>query len=94
LAYAVHDDTKNRNIADRKMVNELVSIPDLAQREKLERATVTPIISAKDRFGLGIKKLSSEVKWSDYLAEELHKPMKTFPEEVGLRPWYRQNLCR
>ncbi len=44
LAYAQHDDTKNRNIADRKMINELMSIPNPTRREKVERPIVTPII--------------------------------------------------
>ena len=51
LAYAAHDDTKIE-ISPTKMDNELVSIPYPTQREKLERAIVIPIISAKEIFGL------------------------------------------
>lgn len=56
LAYAEYPDTANRNIADRKMITELDSIPNPTLRERMERAIVTPILSTKQRFGLGLKK--------------------------------------
>ena len=45
LAYAKHQDTANRNIADRIMVNQLNSIPNPTLREQMERAIVTPILA-------------------------------------------------
>ena len=56
LAYAKHPDTANRNIADRIMINQLNSILNPTAREKMERAIVTPILSTKEKFGLGLKK--------------------------------------
>ena len=56
LAYAKHPDTANRNIADRIMINQLNSIPNPTAREKMERAIVTPILSTKEKFGMGFKK--------------------------------------
>ena len=56
LAYAKHRDTANRNIADRIMINQLKSIPNPTLREQMERAIVMPILSTKEKFGLGVKK--------------------------------------
>jgi len=56
LAYAKHQDTANRNIADRIMVNQLNSIPNPTLKEQMERAIVTPILATNEKFGLGIKK--------------------------------------
>ena len=53
LAYAEHSDTTNRNIADKRMVNEIDSIPNPTFREKVERAIVKPIIAGKAKCGLG-----------------------------------------
>ena len=39
------------------MMNGLHSIPNPTFRERMERAIVTPILSNKQRFGLGLKKL-------------------------------------
>jgi hypothetical protein len=55
LAYATRSDTANRNVADRAMLNELDSISDPTTREQIERAIIKPIISMKQRFGLGVK---------------------------------------
>ena len=46
----------------------------------MERAIVTPILSTKEKFGLGFKKAqgpkkSQNLRWTDALAEELHKPV-------------------
>lgn len=54
LAYAQHSDTATRNIADRKMINELNSIPNPTIRERIERTIVKPILAAKVNFGLGL----------------------------------------
>jgi hypothetical protein len=37
------------------MLNELDSISDPTARERIERAIIKPIISMKQRFGLGVK---------------------------------------
>jgi hypothetical protein len=37
------------------MLNELDSISDPTARERIERAIIRPIISTKQRFGLGVK---------------------------------------
>jgi hypothetical protein len=55
MSYATHSDTANGNVADKVMLNELDSISDSTARERIERAIAKPIISTKERFGLGIK---------------------------------------
>jgi len=90
LAYAAHDDTKNRNIADRKMINELVSIPNPTKRERIERSIVTPIISAKERFGLGIKKNPGRCEMDRSTCRRITQTRtETFPEKEGLCEWNR-----
>ena len=56
LAYNNYSDTSNRNIADRTMLNELNNISNPTIRERIERAVVKPILSAKSSLGLGFKK--------------------------------------
>ena len=53
LAYAEHQDTENRNKADRAMVEELDIIENPTLRERIERSIVKPILRTKARFGLG-----------------------------------------
>src|ERR1043165_1329025 len=57
LAYDRYSDTASRNIADRAMLNELNNIPNPSVRERIERAVVKPILSAKSSLGLGLKKV-------------------------------------
>ena len=53
LAYAEHQDTENRNKADRTMLEEVNRIEKPTLRERIERSVVKPIIGTKARFGLG-----------------------------------------
>ena len=55
LAYGRYSDTANRNAADIVMVNDLNNIPSPTLRERIERAVVKPILSAKSSLGLGLK---------------------------------------
>jgi hypothetical protein len=55
MSYAAHSDTPNRNVAHRVMLNELDSISDPTARERIEHVIIKPIISTKERFGLGVK---------------------------------------
>jgi Phospholipase A2-like domain/Domain of unknown function (DUF5679) len=55
LAYNLHKDTENRNIADREMLQQLDSIDNPSTREKIEMAIIKPIINTKQKFGLGLK---------------------------------------
>src|SRR6218665_3553238 len=70
LAYAHHEDTANRNAADREMITELNNINNPSVRERIERAIVMPILSTKAHFGLGVpnkidsKKLKNVMKKS------------------------------
>jgi len=79
LAYAQYPDTASRNVADREMVDELNKIPNPTFRERVERAIVKPILATKANLGLGLASSDSKsdlkVKWTDQLAEELHKPV-------------------
>ena len=79
LAYAHYPDTASRNFAERELVDELNKIPIATFRERAERAIVKPILSTKANHGLGLAssdaKSDLKVKWTDQLAEELHKPV-------------------
>jgi hypothetical protein len=55
MSYAAHSDTPNRNVADMSLLSELDSISDPTARERFERAIIKPVISTKQRFGLGVK---------------------------------------
>ena len=63
------------------MLEEMNSIQNPTQREINERKIIEPIISAKAKFGLGVvkpalkKKIPTNLKWTDQLANELHKPV-------------------
>ena len=73
LDYQHFPDAATRNIADRLMIQEMDAIKDPTLRERVERGIIRPIINAKQKFGMGVKK--SPIKWSDELAKELHKPV-------------------
>ena len=51
-------------------------------RERVDKGIVRNIINAKVNLGLGLKKSPSDaIKWTDKLADELHKPaLKKFPK--------------
>jgi len=56
------------------MVRELDEITNPTLRKTLERGLVRNLINTKANFGLGIKK-AAKTKWTDKIAEELHKPV-------------------
>jgi len=57
------------------MLKKLGQITDPSLRERLDRGLVSNLIKAKVNLGLGLKKLEKDVKLTDQLAEELHKPV-------------------
>ena len=57
MAYAAFPDTKTRNVADRIMISELYEIKNPTLRERVERAVIKPVLNAKVKFGLGLKKV-------------------------------------
>ena len=77
LCYAQNPDRKTRNeVCDREMLRELNEITNPSLRERLDRGIVKNLINAKVNLGLGIKKAARDpIKWTDKLAEELHKPV-------------------
>jgi len=80
LAYNQYSDTAAMNAADRVMVNELNNIPNPTLRERVERAIVKPVLSTKANLGLGLG-VNTTPKWTDQLAEELHRPIvRHFPK--------------
>ena len=83
LAYNQYSDTASRNAADRLMVTELNNISNPTIRERIERAIVKPILSTKANLGLGLASSDSKTppKWTDKLADELHRPVvRHFPK--------------
>ena len=59
------------------MLRELNEITNPSLRERLDRGIVKNLINAKVNLGLGIKKNAARdpIKWTDKLAEKLHKPV-------------------
>ena len=63
------------------MLRELDRITNPTLRERVDKGIVRNIINAKINLGLGLKNPSNPIKWTDRLAEELHKPApKKFPK--------------
>ena len=58
LAYQHFPDTATWNIADRSMIQEMDAIKDPTLRERLDRGIIRPIINAKQKLGMGVKKRS------------------------------------
>ena len=54
LAYLKNSDVKNRNKADKKMLEEMKNIYNPTLRERMERGLVSSLIGAKARFGWGV----------------------------------------
>ena len=59
LAYDRYPDTASRNVADGEMLAKLNNILNPTIRERIERAVVKPILSAKTSLGLGLKKTTN-----------------------------------
>jgi len=75
LCYAKNQDTRTQNkVCDREMLRELAQITNSTLRKKLERGLVGNMIKAKTNLGFGLK-TKKKSKWTDQLAEELHKPV-------------------
>ncbi len=62
------------------------AIKDPTLRERIERSIIKPIISTKAKFGLGYnekKIVAKELKWTDQLADKLHRPVvKRFRKRI------------
>ena len=72
ICYAQNKDAKTRNeVCDKTMLAELKNINNPRGREKIDKALVQKIIGTKVRFGWGL----TNSRWTDALAEELHKPV-------------------
>src|SRR5213596_2074182 len=54
LAYSRHDDLRNRNKADKVMMQELLKIPNPTCRERFETCCVLPILFIKRAIGSSI----------------------------------------
>ena len=50
-SYKLHDDLRNRNKADKKMINDLLNIEEPTRREWCERCIVIPIMFLKRLIG-------------------------------------------
>ena len=69
ICYRDHDTLKGKLNCDDKMLKELEILKPRNIRERIDRKIVRKIIQTKRRLGWGLK-------WSDPLADELHKPIK------------------
>lgn len=67
ICYRDYPDEKKR--CDDVMLNELNNLKPENWRESIDKRAIGTIIGAKSKLGLGIK-------WTDNLAEELHKPIR------------------
>jgi len=75
LCYAKKTDTRTRSeVCDRETLRELAQITSPSLSERMEKGLVGSIIKAKANLGLGLKNREKS-KWTDQLAEELHKPV-------------------
>ena len=63
------DKPREKNKCDKVMLNELDALEPQNRREKFDKFITTKVIGAKNKLGLGIK-------WTNRLANELHKPIK------------------
>ena len=72
ICYRDNNTKLGKRKCDDQMLLELDQIEPKNLRERLDRALVKKIISKKRRLGLGV----AAVKWTDQLAEELHKPIR------------------
>ena len=72
-----HDDTKSRNeVCDKTMLDELSGIVHLTLRKRIDKSIVKKLINIKVNFVLGAAiKAQKILKFTDELAEELHKPV-------------------
>ena len=78
ICYRDNDNKKGKRKCDEVMLNELNTLKPKDRREQIDKQLVRAIIGAKRKLGLGLK-------WSDELAEELHKPIrKKFRKRVVL----------
>ena len=73
ICYRDNDTKRGKQKCDDKMLMELEWLEPKDLREKIDKSLVTKIISRKKRLGWG---LTSKIKWSDKLADELHKPIR------------------
>jgi len=70
ICYRDNDTKAGKKKCDDKMLIELDLLEPKNIREKIDRSLVRKIISTKKRLGWGV------VKWSNELADELHKPIR------------------
>ena len=68
ICYRDNDNKRGKKKCDDVMLKELTWLQPTSLRERIDKHFVKNIISTKKRLGLG-------VKWTDQLADELHKPI-------------------
>ena len=73
LCYLKHDDTRNE-VFDKTMLGEFNEIVNPTLREQIDKSIVGKLINAKINFGLGHPVKKKILKFTNELAEELHKP--------------------
>jgi hypothetical protein len=79
ICYRDNDNKQGKRKCDETMLNSLDSLQPKNKREKLDKYLVKGIMKTKNKLGLGLTTSSSSssvARWSDQLAEELHKPIR------------------
>ena len=76
ICYRDNDNKRGKKECDDIMIKELTWLKPKNLRERIDKRLVKNLISTKRRLGLG-------VKWTDQLANELHKPIiKKFKRRI------------
>ena len=76
ICYRDNDNKQGKKQCDNIMLKELTWLKPKNLRERIDKRLVKNLISTKRRLGLG-------VKWTDQLANELHKPIiKKFKRRI------------
>ena len=79
------DNPTEKKQCDDVMLKELRTVKPTSRRESFDKNLVSGIIGTKKRYGLGIK-------WTDELADELHKPVRKKFMKRFVRVWKAKDI--
>ena len=79
ICYRDNDYKAGKRKCDETMLDDLDSVQPKNRREKVDKHLVKAVIKTKNKLGWGLvaaEKKKGMIRWSDELAEELHKPIR------------------